>query len=120
MPPLQTNATLTAVHGRGGAGGDFGEAAPGPEKWAGAERVYYRLKEEKLPGEDGAVDVVVRRTLLLGGDAAALELLDVSDVVSFEPDQGDPETGEVQAIGGSQLAGMPAAIATTRVELENA
>ena len=119
MPPLQTNATLTRVAGRGFTAepGAERDSEPGPEKFGGSSRVYYREKEERTTTSAGR-DVITRRTLIVDARDPAIEW-ETGDVAEFTVD-GDAETSAaVVAVSGAKLGRMAGTgVETTRIELE--
>jgi hypothetical protein len=118
--PAQENATVTRVAGAGTS--DDWDRAPGAgaEKWAGEARAYYREATERVPG-DGSTDVFVRRELVLEVDDVLAMALDTDDVLTFTVD-GRPgtRTGTARTIPTPTLAGVPSALRTSRVVLEDA
>lgn len=121
MPP-QTNATVTAVAGQGTPDDWDTAGGPGAGKWAGELRAYYREATDRVRSvAGGTVDVLLRRELIL--DTADLELLelDTNDVITFLVDgAGAPSSGSAKTIRRSALAGIPRALQTSKVTLEDA
>lgn len=118
--PAQTNAVITRVAGSGTSDDWDRPAAAGGEKWSGLKRAYYREATDRLRG-DGAVDVAVRRELIL--DTAALDELgvDTDDLITFHVDGRPADTvGTARAIRRSQLAGVAAGLQTSKITLEDA
>lgn len=122
MAPPQTNATLTAIAGAGAADDWDRPASAGASKWTGSIRAYYREKVDRVANGQGGVDVLVRRTLWV--ETADLpDELDTDDALTFRVD-GDAadQIGTARTVARSRLpaAGVPSALQTTRMDLEDA
>lgn len=118
--PAQANATVSEVSDAGVADDWDRPAGAGASKWLGSVRAYYRESVDRVAGEE-RVDVLGRRTLILTtADVDAMEL-DTDDRIAFAID-GVPGTqyAKARVITRSRLAGMPASVQTTRVELDAA
>lgn len=126
MAPPQSNAVITRVTGATAATGgrdDWDEpagaepAGAGPLKWQGEARAYYRERTYRLAAA-GADDVLLSRQLVLE-TARLRELgLDTDDVLTVTLDSGPTFTGRAAVIEVRELAGIPAALQTSRLELE--
>lgn len=120
MPP-QVNATVTAVVGAG-TGDDWDRPAEaGAVKWTAGARVYYRETTDRVRGATGGLDILERRELIL--DTADVDAmgLDTDDFITFTVD-GDASvrTGSAKSIRRARLAGIPRALQTAKVVLEDA
>jgi hypothetical protein len=120
MPPLQSNATLTAVSSAGrreDPGSDTPDAAAGTPKFAGSVRVYYREKRERFSGPEG-INNLVRRTVIVDTREPAIEWHE-GDVVTFTRDRGGEVVARVQEAVAAELGPLAGTgVETTRVELE--
>lgn len=133
MPP-QANATVTAVgeaHAEtGGAVDDWDVQVAAPAggspaalalvKWTGSVRAYYRETGERV-SVNGTTDVRIKRELIID-TADALELeVDTDDVITFTvDDRPGPLTGRAVVIPTPSMAGVPRALQTARIRLEDA
>jgi hypothetical protein len=124
MPP-QVNARLVAVNGAdaatGGADDWDSPASPGAPagslKWDGGADAYYRETERRL--EDGGnTTVVAVRELYVDTTVARAASIDTDDVITFLDPAGVERTGRALIVTRSELAGIPEALQTTRLELE--
>lgn len=117
MPP-QTNATVLRVAGAGRADDWDVPAAAGADKWAGQARAYLREATDRVVA-DGAVNVALRRELVL--DTADVDVmgLDTDDTIEFRRDGGELELGKARAIRAARLAGVPSSLQTAKVTLED-
>lgn len=118
--PVQTNAELVAVR----AGGRVDEwdgagASPAP-RWEGTRRAYYREREVRETGTGGATNRRLKRELIVDVvDVVALEL-DVGDVLTFtRDDRPGPLEARATIIPTPTLAGVPSALQTSRIVLED-
>lgn len=131
MPP-QVNATVTKVAAAtGGAGGrdnwdeTLAAGAPdepagaGAQKWAGTVAAFLEEKVDRVPGPNG-VDVLERRRLHVDAADARAIGVDTDDVVTFTDPAGVQRTARVIVAAYAELAGIPAELQTTRLELEPA
>lgn len=120
MPPLQSNATLTKVSVPGAKDWDEPAGAEN-QKWApeGGERVYFRQRVERHV-DNGAVNVLQIRELILGGDSTAIEHIDTDDVLTFNLDGQDAQAGKASIITPTALAGMAPELATATIVLQPA
>jgi hypothetical protein len=133
MPP-QTNATVITVGeahaATGGAVDDWDVQVPAPAagspalaaltKWSGAVRAYYRETGERV-SVNGSTDVALKRELILDtADVLAMHL-DTDDVITFDvDDRPGPVTGRAKVIPTPSMAGVPRALQTARIRLEDA
>lgn len=117
---LMPNATVTAV--RGGGSRDEWTAAPaGLDKWTGSARGYYREREVRETGPGGATNRTLKRELVLTlADVTELGL-DTDDVLTFTVDDLDEVLeGRAAIIPRLPGPGIPAALQTSRIVLEDA
>jgi len=124
LPPPQANAVVTLVKGKGASSGDdwdtAGAGAVGPQKWASAARAYYRETTDRVTGA-GALDVLVRRELILETADVDAMALDTDDVVTFTLDgEAGARQGSAKTIRRTKLAGVPRPLQTTLIVLEDA
>lgn len=131
MAPPLTNANLVKVlHASATTGGrdDWDEVSDldpvdevgGVQKWAGSLRVYYREVADRVE-DGGTVNVTTRRTMYLETANVDTLTLDTNDVVELTTDDGVTFRGRASEITRrAAVAGVPAALVTTRVELERA
>lgn len=124
MPP-QVNATLTRVAGATAATGgrdDWDEpagqepAGAGAQKWTGAEEAYLREKVERIRDGQTVTNVTVR-TLIIDTSVYRAIGIDTDDVVTYTGPDGEEQSSTCEAIAASELAGIPLALQTTRLEL---
>lgn len=118
MPP-QVNATILKVTGQGTADDWDRPAAAGADKWNGRVRAYYREATDRAVVEN-AVNVLVRRELIL--DVADLDLmgLDTDDTITFRADNASADdAGQAKAIRTARLAGVPRGLQTAKVTLDD-
>lgn len=132
MPP-QTNATVTRVRSATAAQAgrdDWDEAVAGVaahttpaepagagvEKWAGSVRAYYRENIDRQAGGD-TVNIVTRYTLYVDTVAFDAATIDTDDVIAFTTDEGAALEATARTVARSALAGIPASLQTTRLEL---
>lgn len=120
--PAQSNATITAVRGHGKRDdwdrNQGGEA--GPYKWEGAARAYYREATDR-DRTGAAVDVSVRRELIVDTADVDAMTVDTDDVLEFTVDgEAGARTGTPQAIRRARLDGIPAALQTSKLTLDPA
>lgn len=128
--PAQINAELVAVNGAdAGTGGrdDWDAPAPassssspatGPAKWAGSVGAYYTETSERRAGGAGP-DVVTVAYLIIDTAAARAAGVDTDDVLTFIDPAGVERTARAARIRFAELDGIPAELATTKLELED-
>jgi hypothetical protein len=117
--PAQSNATVTAVTGQGVPDDWDTAAVAGAAKWAGQARAYYRETLVELRG-NGTVTPTLRRELVLDYADVDAMALDTDDVITFALD-GDPapRTAQANTIPRKLLGGIPRALQTSRIILED-
>lgn len=116
--PAQVNATLTDVHAAG-VKPDWDRAgSAGAAKWSGVLEAYYREKEERIT-DGGAVNVVLRRELIIDTDGYDELELDTDDTITFAREDGLPQTARAVSIRRADLDGIPAELRTTLITLED-
>lgn len=117
---LQQNARVTKLTG---SGVDSDWDRPGvdpPTKWEGDTAAYYREKSQRVFA-DGTTDVVVTRTVYLPALHAIATQVDNDDSLTVVTDDGRTITGRVLASRVARpVDGVPADVATCRIDLENA
>lgn len=119
MAPPQTNATVTRVAGAGVADDWDRPAQAGADKFAGAERAYFRRRGDRV-ASGGRVDVLERDELVVEVAWVRTVGLDTDDVITYVLDDAPdaPLTASPQAIPVKALAGIPAGLQTSRIALE--
>jgi hypothetical protein len=132
--PPQANATVTAVgQARAEAAGavddwDVQTAAPAVGspgavalvKWSGTIRGYYRESTTRET-VNGSTNVLAKRELILDTDDVLAIALDTDDVITFTVDgRAGERTARASVIPTPALAGIPRALQTARVRLEDA
>lgn len=119
--PAQVNATVTIISAAGTPDDWDRAAAAGIEKWSGEARAYYRERAAREPGAAGAENVYTKRELIVDvADVLEMEL-DTDDVITFTVDgRSGTFTGTARTIPTPQLAGVPRALQTSRIILEDA
>lgn len=129
--PAQVNAALlrvtTATAATGGrddwdaavAGTDASSSEPagaGVLKWSGEADAYLRETVRRDAGETGGV--VEARILYVDSAVARAAGIDTDDVLTFRDVTGAERTARARIVARAELAGIPARLATTRLELE--
>lgn len=86
------------------------------DKWRGRVAAYYREKLDRVTtGEE--LNIVTRRTLYV--DTAAMpDGVDTDDELTVELDDGTELVVRARTIAVARLAGIPAGLATTRIDLD--
>lgn len=125
MPP-QVNAQLLAVSGADPESGgkddwdnpvDPTDPPSGTSKWAGSADAYYSESIRRVSNGD-TVDLVQVRALIIDTHIARDIGIDTDDVLTFTDPAGVERRARAAVIRRSQLAGIPAQLQTTRLELE--
>lgn len=116
--PAQVNAVITAVNGAGTADDWDRPGSAGSPKWTGEAPAYYREKIDRERVE-GAVNVFLRRELIVDTDVYDELELDTDDVITFARDGGSSSTSSAVSIRRADLDGIPAELRTTLIRLED-
>lgn len=117
---VESNASISKVtaQAKGADPGSDRSAEPGPEKFVGSVRAFFRQKREKLT-QGGNENYVTRRFLIVDTRDPAIAWA-AGDVVEFARDSTlTLERGTVQSIGGLELAALAGSgVETTSIELQ--
>lgn len=116
MPPAQVNATLTLVR-KAPSGERWDNAGPGAQLWAGSSRVYYRAERDRQQSAAGG-EQVLKVELIVGTLDVPVDWRS-GQLVTFTPDRGQERTARVKLAPSRDLAGVPAAVRTTKLQLED-